>query len=84
MEKKTHDELFLDTIVLNFNEELSKWEDSSGMRANFGFRYKEDGHKEMYVLDSDEAKEAPPIDMIVKVGGIMADAPTQVIDGDAN
>lgn len=72
--------VMLDTVVSSFNSELAWWEDRSGMRANFGFRYKEDGRKEMYVIDTAEVKEPPSAEMINKVGSIMAEVQDQAID----
>ena len=71
----------LNLIVDNFNLGLSSWEDSTGMRANFGFRYNpETGRKEMYVIDMGAAQTAPELSAIERIGKIMADAPTQVVD----
>ena len=70
----------LKNFVKEFNDGLWLWEERTGMRANFGFRYKEDGRKEMYILDTAEAKTAPSTDIIDKVGALMAEAPNQVVD----
>lgn len=73
----------LEVLLEDFNTTLAYWESTFGARANFGFRYKEDGHKEIYVLDEGDEQPVPQAELLTKVSEIMADAPTQVIDGDA-
>lgn len=66
--------MFLDQLVNEFNQNLRAWENHTAQRANFGFRYNEQGRKEMYVIDASPVIDPPAEDVLKAVGEVMEKA----------